>query len=113
MRTVTHRPAFQGDLMIRRIDASPAGLKKVDGIDGQHLVAHSETGHHHVVDAGMAQRFIDNTNEFISYLEVASETELKHLRNFDTHETLALEPGTYEVRHQRSYTPEGFRRVED
>jgi hypothetical protein len=85
----------------------------VDAENGCHILAHSETGHHHVVEAGAADMFIDRMNAFIAYLNVASPTEIKHLRDFDTHETIALEPGLYEVRRQREYEPKGFRPVED
>ena len=56
---------------------------------------------------------IDETNEFIAYLKVEEDTELKHKRSFDTHESLLLTPGIYEIRRQREYTPEGYRRAAD
>ena len=77
------------------------------------IVAHSETGHHHIVAESAAQMLIDETNAFIAYLAVAEPTELRHLRPFDTHEPLLLEPGNYEVRRQREYVPEGWRRAQD
>ena len=114
MKNVTNRPSFQGDLMIRRIDAMPKGVtKSTPDKNGRHIVAHSETGHHHVIESRAADRFIDATNAFIAYLNVASPTEIEHLRSFDTHEALHLEPGIYEVRNQREYTPEGWRRAAD
>lgn len=113
MKTVTSRPSFQGDLMIRRIDALPKSVKAVDGENNVHILAHSETGHHHVIDAGLADRFIDQMNDFIGYLSVASDAEIRHLRSHDTHETLMLTPGIYEVRQQREYVPEGYRRAAD
>ena len=113
MKTVTYRPSFQGDLMIRRIAALPSGVKAATGENGVHILAHSETGHHHVVDAGVADRFIDEMNEFVSYLSVASDAEVKHLRDHDTHASLGLSPGVYEVRQQREYVPEGYRRAAD
>ena len=110
---VTSRPTFQGDLMIRRIDQMPLGLNPTEVVDDSHVLAHSETGHHHVIDSRAAQMFIDQTNEFIAYLDVAEETEIRHLRDFDTHETITVPPGQYEVRRQREYTPEGYRTAAD
>ena len=112
-RTVTNRPSFQGDICIRKIAKLPKGLKVADIENGQHIVAHSETGHHHVIDSRNAQLLIDDTNSFISYLNVREPVDLKHLRDHDTHQPLHFEPGVYEVRRQREHTPEGFRRVED
>ena len=112
--TVTNRPSFQGDLMIRRIDALPEGLTpSAPEKNDQHILAHSETGHHHVIEANTATRFIDETNAFISYLEVLSPAEIVHLRDHDTHGALSLEPGVYEIRTQREYVPDGWRRAVD
>lgn len=113
MKTVTTRPAFQGDLMIRRIDALPSGVAPMPSESGHYILAHSETGHHHVVKVRSARAFIDETNAFIAYLNVLEPTQLEHLRSFDTHEALALEPGIYEIRRQREYIPEGWRRAAD
>ena len=108
-----YRPHFQGDLMIRRIDALPAGLVAAPAKDGIHILAHSETGHHHVVKERAAQLLVDKTNAFIAYLKVAEPAEIEHLRLHDTHESYLLSPGLYEVRRQREHTPEGWRRAQD
>ena len=113
MKTVTNRPSFQGDVMIRRIDAIPTSAKKSDPVEGRHILAHSETGHHHVIESRAADKFIDATNEFIAWLDVADDTVLEHLRSFDTHEPYLLPPGKYEVRTAREYVPEGWRRSAD
>ncbi len=113
MRTVTNNPCFQGDLMIRRIDIIPTDAKETNPENGRHILAHSESGHHHVIDSHAARKFIDETNSFIAYLDVASDTVLEHLRDFDTHEPHLLTPGRYEVRNAREYTPEGWRRSTD
>ena len=43
------KQAAQGDLFIRRIDSLPEGVKSATAESGAYIVAHSETGHHHVV----------------------------------------------------------------
>ena len=110
---VTQRPSFQGDLMVRRIDKMPNGLTPRAAANGMHIVAHSETGHHHIVKERAAQMFIDETNAFIAYLKVAEPTEIEHLRSFDTHEPLTLLPGIYEVRREREFGLEGWQRAAD
>ena len=113
-KTVTNRPTFQGDLCIRRIDKLPKGLKVATAEGGNFILAHSETGHHHVVKERAAQFLIDETNQFIAYLAVKEPCEIEHLRDFDMHAPVMLEGGNfYEIRRQREYMPEGFRRVED
>ena len=105
--------AAQGDVMFIRIDEIPSDAIKAKEENGNFIVAHSETGHHHVIDSRNAQMLIDKTNEFIAYIKVSKPTEVEHQRSFDTHESLLLEPGSYEVRRQREYVAEGFRRVAD
>lgn len=113
MKKVSYRPSFQGDLMIMRIDSIPAKVKPAAVENNLHILAHSETGHHHVLDSRNADRFIDEMNAFCSYLDVAEESEIRHLREFDTHEPLLLEPGKYIVKNAREHTPEGWRKSID
>lgn len=105
--------AAQGDILFVRVDELPADVKESNAKDGKHIVAHSETGHHHLVDAREA-RFFNTPNPFICYLQIDGDyTDLTHNRSFDTHETLKIPNGTWKIVRQREYTPEGFRRVED
>ena len=113
-RTVTERPSFQGDIMVRRIPSLPAGLKPAPAENGVHILAHSETGHHHVIEERAAQKLIDETNAFVSYLRAVAPGEILHLRDFDTHEPLGIEKGAlYEVRNAREFGVEGWRRTSD
>ena len=117
MRTFQNQAA-QGDLFIRRIDKLPAGLKPMTTEAGKYIVAHSETGHHHVIEARPHVTVFATDDPLVSYLQVveatdAMETVIEHLRNFDTHESIKVGAGNYEIRRQREYTPEGWRRVAD
>lgn len=107
--------AAQGDMLLRRIDKDklPEGLVPAKAENGNFILAHSETGHHHVVKERSAQLLIDQTNDFISYLNVSEPCEIEHLRSHDTHEPIAIDVGVYEVRRQQEYTPQGLRRVQD
>jgi hypothetical protein len=102
----------QGDVLIRRVDALPDSLKKVDPENGRIIVTHSETGHHHVMDADSAELF-QGPDLLTAFLLVRKACRLEHLRPHDTHEAIEFAPGVYEVRRQREYVPEGFRRVQD
>lgn len=101
----------QGDLNIFGVDSIPDGLRELKPKSGKHILAHSETGHHHVID-GSAVRVFEQ-DEFVSYLDVQKPSNVVHLRSFDTHETVNLNPGQYRITRQREYTPEGFRRAAD
>lgn len=110
--------AAQGDLLIRRVDALPKGIKPITAEKGKYIVAHSETGHHHIIAERPNVKLYTTGDPMVSYLQVVeatdeTETLLEHLRNFDTHETISIPVGTFEIRRQREYTPEGWRRVED
>lgn len=105
----------QGDVYFTRISKHqlPKYLKMVTSKDGQLVVAHSETGHHHTMDAASVTMFIEEANPLVCYLYVEQPTALEHLRPFDTHEPILFQPGHYKVSRQREHVPEGFRRVED
>ncbi|MBU1008483.1 hypothetical protein KKA53_05395 [Candidatus Dependentiae bacterium] len=103
--------AFQGDLMVRRVDRIPAEAKPVVAVAGRYIVAHSETGHHHTVTATGCE--MHEASEFLAYLALATPATIVHERSFDTHEPLYLDEGIWEIRRQREWTPEGERRAAD
>lgn len=117
MKTFT-KMAAQGDLLLRRIDTLPDNCQPVKAENGQYVVAHSETGHNHAIAEAPNVSLFSAGDPMISYLQVlescdVTETILKHYRTTDTHESLLIPAGVYEVRRQREYTPQGWRRVED
>lgn len=117
MKTFKNRAA-QGDLLIRRINKLPEGITPAKTENGGFVVAHSETGAHHVIDARPNVKVYDTEDPLLSYLEVIDatdkmETLLRHLRGHDTHETISIPPGIYELRRQREYSPEGWKRASD
>ena len=104
----------QGDVYIRRVGGLPKNVVRVPEDKNKVVVAHSETGHNHVMNGGAVEMYRPETHfDFDSWLVVKEPTTLDHQREFDTHESILFEPGIYRVRRQREYTPEGFRRVED
>ena len=109
----------QGDVLFRRIDAIPGGTVAVPATGGEIIVAHSETGHHHVMvldrkrGKPAVEMFSATDNPLIAWLKVNRPTALEHRRPFDTHEPILFAPGLYEVRRQREHSPEGWRRVAD
>lgn len=106
--------AAQGDVLFIKVDRIPDGLEQSKAENGYHIVTHSETGHHHVVMERSAQMLIDKTNEFIAYLDIKEDCQIDHLRNHDTHRPISFKKGDkIQVRRQREYTPEGFRKAQD
>ena len=113
--------AAQGDFIIRRIAELPADIVPIQHENGKFIVAHSETGHNHVMVADRVQAFepvadknnTQNVDLYKMFLLVEENSVIEHLRSYDTHEPIMVPPGKYEVRRQREYTPEGFRRAAD
>lgn len=106
--------AAQGDVLFRRIDSLPLDVVAAKEENGNYIVAHSETGHNHVIKATPDVQFFRAANDnMLAYLVVNNEAVLEHMRSFDTHEPIMFKQGIYEVRRQREYTPEGFRIVVD
>ena len=98
--------AAQGELTIRRIDAVPAGCSPMNAESGRFIVGHSETGHHHVLaEQGVSVAVLDKPPEGmrVLYAILENPTALEHLREFDTHESIMLEPGAYEIRIAREF----------
>lgn len=107
--------AAQGDLMIRRVQALPEGLKEEAPVGGRLTVGHSETGHHHTVEARLGIRLFRSEQPLISFLVVEGDegVELTHQRSFDTHAPVGIPAGIFEIRHQQEFSPEGWRAVSD
>jgi hypothetical protein len=98
--------AAQGEITIRRIDNLPDGLTPVEPVDGEFIVGHSETGHHHVMTMEKAQFFAPEVMPAgmrVLYGILDAPKELIHKRDFDTHEPIRHEPGMYEFRSGREF----------
>ncbi len=117
MKEVQHMAA-QGDVLFRRVKEIPKTAVKQE-TKGPVIVAHSEPGHHHIVDNMEVYRDPNDKDGMICFLQMRDEVDFAdvvHHRPYDTHETLRLLGGAgavWEVRRQREHTPEGWRRVED
>lgn len=108
--------AAQGDLWIKRIEILPETAILVKPENGHYILAHSETGHHHVIeDVPGCEIYGDGKDPMTMYLRVidATEVTLKHLRSFDTHTPINFLKGIFQFRLARERIPEGWRKVQD
>lgn len=106
--------AFHGDLAVIPIKEMPKQVEKVSDDDGRYIVAHSETGHHHWLSSEHVQVFKPiHEDPLTCYLQVHAPSDLVHDRTWDTHQSIRIPPGTYKLRRQQEWSPEGWRRVED
>lgn len=113
--------AAQGDVLFRRVVALPKNAVERKRT-GALIVAHSETGHHHAIDSKAVSHFEVPGDPLVCYLRLddglgdLGGVDVVHHRSFDTHETIRLlgAPGDiWQVRRQREWSPEGWRRVAD
>jgi len=108
------RVAFQGDTMLRRCTALPEGARRLEGPESN-VVAHSETGHHHIVEGG--EVFVIPSEPLSLYVKATSnDVSFKHLRAWDTHQTINFKAeigDVISVRLQREMTPVGWQRALD
>lgn len=114
MKKFSGTVVYQGDLAIERIEKLPRDAKDERKREaGALIVGHSETGHHHSIHSKRA-KLLGSSDPLICYLQIdGAYAELVHHRPVNPHEAFKLPTGTYRVRRQREWTPEGWRRVED
>lgn len=109
--------ARQGDLYLQRVDELPPAdkLQRVQpNENGHYVLQHSETGHHHVVDAKPGiEMFETKGDAFAAYITTSTELFVKHMRSHDTHAPIVSDPGHFQVIRQREYIPKGWQRVQD
>jgi hypothetical protein len=115
MFTITDKPVAQGDCLIIPVSEIPTdAVLSQEPVDGKFILAHSETGHCHVVKANSDVRFYQHANDNnLAYLVVDNTAVVEHMRSFDTHAPLQFSKGIYEIRRQIESSPEGFRRAID
>lgn len=108
--------ARQGDLYIKRIAELPIEIKAMPAQDGVYIVAHSESGHHHVINAIPGSEVFESEDPLTLYLRVINESEVKleHQKTGpDAHKPILFPSGIFRIRIGRERTPEGWRRVTD
>jgi hypothetical protein len=114
MKTASgNAPVFQGDLMFLPVPKLPKGAVP----RASHIVAHSDSGHHHTVKGGQLLDAPGDDPRMVFYLQVGEggHAEVDHLRPVDQHEAIAFtgEGAVFQVRRQREMRPDGWARVED
>jgi hypothetical protein len=102
--------AAQGEITIIRlgnVKKKKQGFTPMQPENGRFIIGHSETGHHHVLDRidGVNVMVMDKPPAGMRILHAILEnpTSLNHLREYDTHESIMLEPGEYEFRIAREF----------
>lgn len=95
----------QGDVLLIPCPAVPDEIATTCNAERPIVIAHGErTGHAHRILARQADAAeFCMTGKNVCFLRAHDEVELVH----EEHGTLAIPPGTYEVRHQHRVHPSG------
>lgn len=98
---MTNQPIRHGEIMLVPVDEVPQGKthKKTS-----HVVGHSETGHHHVLESKQEFTVLDIDKAF-TYLVLTAPAKLVHQKTVDKHKTLPVAPGKYKVVYKNEYNP--------
>jgi len=111
------RCSDQGDLRIVRVESIPKGATEKKPVDQRLVVGHSETGHHHFVNADKfeARWFEDDRNGMVCYLKVEGDyADLEHGRTANPHAPHRLGQGCWKIIRQRELSlASEIRRVMD
>lgn len=108
----------QGEVTIIKIDALPDGMKTapVERNAKGFIIAHSESGHHHVLTGGDAMERTDKVPAGMKIIYAVLENPHDLVQDAPApHEGFHLDPGIFEFRIAREYDPfaEQARRVAD
>ena len=120
------RPVAQGEVYIWMEKYAPAEIKaavkngdfkKLEPENGQLIIGHSETGHHHVLEPQLEygsildeviDATIEKTKEQLMKIKTNVVTKINHLRSNHTHENYSLPAGDYIVKGRQEQTQDGL-----
>ena len=93
-----------GEMLLMPIEALPSDVEQI--FEGkEYIVAHSESGHHHVAvgDVTVFRPLGGDTADL--YLRANKDSVLEHRKTFDRHETKTIQQGLYLCRPKSEYDP--------
>ena len=97
------KATIHGENILVPVEALPKGKVTKHNL---YMVGHSESGHHHVLEAPKGAKFsvVEDMMKQV-FIEVTEPSQLVHKKSFDIHETLTVEPGVYRIAHAVEYNP--------
>lgn len=98
----SRRTILQGDVTLVPVLEFPEDVERVTGeISGSNLViAHSETGHHHVVPVETVEVFAEDDRKDRLWLDISQPVEISHLREEHRHAPQTLQAGKWMAQRQ-------------
>lgn len=83
-------PIEHGEIWLQPVKKMPKGKKSQHNM---FIVGHSETGHHHVLEASTEFDVIEGLHDV--YIELKTEGKLVHKKQVEKHNTLTVTPGKH------------------
>lgn len=113
--------AAQGDLWFVRINKLPDHAKPAEKEpEGHYMLAHSESGHHHVIGSNAVKYYHDPEDDLQAFLVVDQPKPgdvmpmAEHMKTGpDRHGSIGFSPGVYRVRRSRERLPSGWQKSID
>lgn len=97
------RTAIQhGEALLLPVDSIPTGT--TERVTTK-IVAHSETGHHHVVESKTEFETIGDVDKKDLYLRLFEPAKLVHKKTTDKHRTITVPKGDWKILHKSEYDP--------
>lgn len=96
---------LQGDVALIPVEQVMGDLVTLEPSGRDLIVAHSETGHHHVVEAEKADGFVDIEDPSRLWMTVREDTQIVHQREEFQHEAQIVPAGHYLVQRQTAPGP--------
>lgn len=97
-----NKPIRHGEIMLVPVDSVPAGKTSKHA---EFIVGHSETGHHHVLEAPDAQFEVTETEKNELFFRLFEPGRMVHKKTIDRHKDLVVQPGIYKRFHAVEYDP--------
>lgn len=95
-----NKPYRHGEALLLPVDKLPKG--KTVKVNNQ-IIAHSETGHHHVLEAETDFEVLEDRKDI--YIRLFEPAKLTHKKSVNQHRTLDIPTGTYKVIKKTEYDP--------
>lgn len=91
-----------GELFIQSVSKLPKGNYRQES---KLIAAHSETGHHHVIESTKPFEVMGEVDKTDLYVRLFEPAKLVHKKTANKHKTLPLKPGFYKIWHKTEYLP--------
>jgi len=97
-----NQPIIHGENVLIPVEKVPNGKRITTS---SYIVGHSETGHHHVLEAEKESPFDIIINGDDMYIASKHVANLVHKKTHNIHKTVTVEPGFYLVKRKSEYDP--------